>query len=124
MRLYHFTSLFHLDVVQEHGLSRGDVPVSPFEGMNAVWLTTNPSKSSQNWKEGSAVDKTKVRITVEIQDSDPNLHKWSEFAKQEQVPDWWYKALHETGGKGSDEWYIYEGVIPSSSFVSIDQLED
>jgi len=122
MRLYHFTSLFHLPMVQQFGLSRGDVPITPAGGTNAVWLTTDEQPSNQGWKSGSAVDKSKIRITVDIPDSDPNLHKWSDYAKREQMDPKWYDALNQTGGGGHDRWYLYEGVIMPAQFVSIEKL--
>ena len=83
MRLYHFTSTFHWPVVQQQGLSRGDVPTSPGGGCNAVWLTTDPNPVSQNWAL-AGVDKRAVRITIDISESDPKLKSWREYATKKK----------------------------------------
>ena len=114
MILYHFTSDKYLTYILQYGIRRGDVPTSPFEGFNAPWLTNNPSWKSQGWSRGG-LDKTAVRLTVHIQDRDTKLKYWPALAKELQVEDFWYKALDATGSNGSNNWFVYLGVIPVTS---------
>jgi hypothetical protein len=43
MMLYHFTALEYLDAIKAEGLTKGEVPVSATDLLNAVWLTSDPS---------------------------------------------------------------------------------
>jgi hypothetical protein len=43
--LYHFTARELLPGIARDGLSRGQVPLSPRQAINAVWLTTDGDPS-------------------------------------------------------------------------------
>jgi hypothetical protein len=111
LKLHHFTATELLPAIIADGLRYGDVPTSPSEGFNAVWLTTSHKAHQQKWKEGGSLNKTAIRLTVEIPDGDPLLLKWSTFAAN-VVDKTYLQALHSTGGHRSDDWYIYRGIIP------------
>jgi hypothetical protein len=74
--LYHFTSRFHLPLIEDAGaITHGDVELSPTEGFNAPWLTTNPERAAQGWAamppdfqfQGlHLADKSEVRLAVHI----------------------------------------------------------
>lgn len=119
--LYHFTSKYHLPGIEKEGLTRGDVPITPTGGYNAVWFTTNKIIAKNAWAGGSVVNKLEVRITVELDTTDPKLHKWTNIVKSEKVEPWWADALNISGGGSADNWYIYKGVIPPSMFKKIEQ---
>lgn len=117
IKLYHFTSEYHLPHILKDGLSRGDVPLNPMEwGVNAVWLTDNPDPGNQDWKTGSPVDKTAVMIEVELNVPNISLVKWSVYARKKKIDPQWYKKLDETGGGQSEHWWLYFGVIPPERF--------
>lgn len=120
MRLYHFTSHLHLPSILANGITEGDVPISLDTGFNSPWLTTDPNPRRQVWTKGSFVDKTAVRLTVEIPDGDTRLHCWSDIVREFGVDPRWRRAL----GKGSDDtaWYIYENRIPLEMIVEVVHL--
>lgn len=123
--LYHFTSLWHYKTIRKEGLFRGDVPTSPYTGKNAVWFTKNPDPTFQNWKQGSVVDKTMVRITVQFNTlTQPTLHKWTKWAKRERINKLWLDSLNNVGGGDHENWYIYFGVIPVQAFTKVEVWND
>lgn len=118
--LYHYTSRFHLKaILASRVLSRGDVPLSPTTGANAVWLTDDPEANRQGWRRGSVLDKAEVRITVEIPAEDPNLSRWSDFARKHGVDPAWYAVLDQVAGGGSQRWWLYTGFIPRALFSEV-----
>jgi hypothetical protein len=121
LTLYHFTSPEYLKSIKQHGIIKGDVPTSPVDGFNAPWLTDNDSWSMQSWSRGSVLDKSSVRMTVEVPVDDPNLVLWSELAEEENVTEAWYNILNETAGGSAKHWYVYRGKVPVEW---ITQIED
>jgi len=113
MNLYHYTAPEYLVPILQRGIVRGDVPTSPTHGFNAPWLTASPVWDEQGWTRGSLLDKTKVRLTVQIPNAeeDWNLKRWSTFHKYLKVDSRWYSILDEIAGGGSDNWYIYTGIV-------------
>ncbi len=47
--LYHFTSLKHFDRIKNDGLTKGDVPTSNRDGVNAVWLRRIRAARNTDW---------------------------------------------------------------------------
>lgn len=129
MILYHFTSQYHLPHIKREGITRGDVPITPFGGFNAPWLTSDPNHETQSWNQNVLFAKD-IRLTVDISDDDPNLRKWSDVIK-EQVKEAegneeaqnsilaWFDILNDVGGGGQDHWYIYMGKIPPVQIINI-----
>ena len=67
------------------------------------------------------VDKTEVRITVEIPDAD--AHRYSKWRQRQGVSNALYRALADTGGDPS-RWWIVERAIPSSEWTeAVDAAE-
>jgi len=124
VRLFHFTHEDRLPIIEAKGIAKGDVPTSPDGGFNAPWFTSEDSFFKQAWTATAdpriALDKSEVRLTVEIPDDDPNLQYWPDVAKAEGVEDWWFQALDRTGDGKSDCWYIYRGVVPWEWVMAID----
>ena len=50
--LYHFTSVFHMPIIMESGIAKGDVALSPETGYNAPWLTDDDDWGRQGWAGG------------------------------------------------------------------------
>jgi len=120
MKLYHFTSEYHLlQILKDTALTKGDVPLSPTHGINAVWFTIDPNRYHQLWIRGSAVDKTKVRVEVRINRKDPNLVKWTDFAKK-HLAKAWFETLDKVVGYRSNDWYIYLKTFPLPPETHID----
>jgi hypothetical protein len=78
MKLYHFTSDRHLRGIALHGLTVGDVPtdLAAFKGRCGVWLTSDTTTRGHGL-EGSAADKSRFRLTVEVPDNGL-LVKWTD----------------------------------------------
>ena len=115
MKLYHFTSSHHLYGISRHGLTVGDVPtdISKAKGRCGVWLTLDPS-SAGHGLEGSSVDKTRFRMTVQAPDN-ANLVKWKDWAAVNVTTDT-RRVLHSVG-VGFDTWFVYFGVIARSAIA-------
>ncbi len=121
--LYHYTSQLHLPMILEGGIARGDVSLTPETGYNAPWLTDDEDFHKQGWAHGG-VDKTKVRLSVDIPATSSLLHWWPEMAKAEGVPDFWYRTLDRVGSGGSNHWYVFKGHIPKTWISGITMRQD
>ena len=106
IRLYHFTAREHLRGIATHGLTVGDVPLTPETGRVGVWLTSSPDAHGHGL-EGGKLEKRAIRLAMDIADSPP-LVRWSEWAPTRVEPNF-LSALNSEGG--SDSWYIFFGII-------------
>ena len=93
MRLYHFTALTHLPAIVREGLRIGLVLSTPrcrFYQTNAP-NNKNPNPTAQAiWCRG-IVNKTKIRMTVEVPDTD--LTSFRQIKDQYKMRSSWVKAL-------------------------------
>lgn len=123
--LYHFTSLLHFGkILADGGLSKGDVPINTTHGYNAVWFTTTNMLGRQSpMLNGSGVDKTEVRITVEFTLPTPKLYYWKDVASKIGVERQFYRSLDEVGGYSAKKWWLYAGVIPTERFNKVEFRE-
>jgi hypothetical protein len=69
------------------------------------------------------VDKTAVRLTVQIPGDDPHLLPWKEAARRLAVTTAYYRELDASGGGGARDWYVYFGVIPPEWIIRIETKE-
>ncbi len=122
MTFYHFTCLFHLPSILKSGLTMGEVPIEASPTPNAVNLTTNQNPDAQFWKRGSAMDKTKVRLTVQIPHDDASLMSSNNFCKQRGVSKQWQRAIDPYGQ--SKFWYLYFGPIPPTRIEKVEIMEN
>jgi len=147
MLLYHFTSRGSLAAILKTGLSRGSVPLSPRQDLNAVWLTSDPGPTGHGLDSGGAFmtdeqrqqafewsgvmpppgsrfpKDSSVRLTVEIDENDDNLHEWLRWARW-KLPAQLIPVLHPVGSNSlrqAKQWYIYTGVITPHAFVAVDE---
>src|SRR4051794_18764913 len=84
MRLYHFTCRLWWHFIRDTGIDRGEAPVSSGEMLNYPNLTSNPDPGPQQWAKAGRtarmlLDKTAVRITVDIPDGDRRLVSWRDY---------------------------------------------
>lgn len=121
-RLYHYTSTFHLPMILSTGLSRGEIPLSPYRVEKGVWFTTDSAPSAGLHGLGrSLVDKLGVQIVVDFPLDAPLLTRWLVLARQKKVNRKWLDVLHAAGG-GEDTaktWWVYKGVITSDAFAQV-----
>lgn len=148
MLLYHFTSRQCLRHILAGGLSCGRVPVSRAISSNAVWLTTDPGANGHGLETGGAVmteahrqqayewtgirpppgarhaKDASVRITVDIDRSDRNLHDWLSWARGHLSPVW-FAELHPIASpnwRKARTWRLYFGIIPVDAFAAVDEI--
>lgn len=149
MLLHHFTSRDNLRNIKAAGLTRGVVHVSATRQVSAIWLTADPGPSGHGLEAGGAfmsdVDRreardwtgampppgarfpklAEVRISVELDPADRNLHEWLPWARRHVDPEW-LAHLHPVASfnlKKAKFWRIYTGIIPPDSIVGIEELE-
>lgn len=119
MILFHYTSCRHLRAIARYGLTVGDVPTDIHRGRGrvGVWFTSAPTAGGHGL-EGSAVDKTRYRLAVDVPDASPQLVRWLEWAPRNATAET-IEALHSVAarheGDGPASWYVYFGVIPPSA---------
>lgn len=119
MKLYHYTSAAHLRGIHQYGLTVGDVITSfqKLEGKVGVWLTTSLDPEGHGLS-NSLVDKTEFRLTVEIDDNDPRLHKWEDWAKTNLDRGTQFQ-IHLADGWNSEYWYLLFGWVPPAKIVEV-----
>lgn len=149
MLLYHFTSRKHLRSITAGGLNRGTVHLSDATQLNAVWLTTDAGprghglegggdfmndrqrQEALEWSGALPPPGTRfpkdadVRISVELDQGDRELHEWLPWARRHIDPEWMAHLHPVVSGnlKKAKTWRIYTGVIPPARFVAVEELE-
>ena len=146
MLLYHFTAAEYIEQIKVEGLTRGDVPTSLTEGVNAVWLTNDRNPLGHGLSDAHVLtaeersmverltgqrppenarypNKRAYRITVKVPRGDRALVPWPKWGRKRLAADW-YETLSDIGRGKHKTWYLYFGTIPPDWFTSIDQLSD
>jgi len=148
MLLYHFTSREHLRGILASGLGRGIVHVARDRRLNGVWLTTDGGPSGHGLEAGGAFmsdaervearewsgtlppsgarfpKQADLRITVQLDPRDHNLHEWLPWARRNIDPEW-LATLHPVIGgnlKKAKGWRLYFGIIPPEAFVAVEEV--
>ena len=124
MILYHFTSRWHLQhIVLDGFIKTTESNVSPHHahaGSDVVWLTSDPNPATHSgWKEGSAVDKTEVRFTLELPDTE--VRQWQWWSENYDIDLRWAAALESVGGHES--WYVIERPVTRFEWTKIEKLK-
>jgi hypothetical protein len=125
--LYHFTRKQCAMTVINEGIRKGDVPITPTTGFNAVWLFSTPDPRYLTFAHSTALtdEKRGVRITLMLDSQDPNLKRWTQVAHEYKVEPVWYRALNDGQRHGSDAtWWLYRGKISQDKFISIGIKQD
>ena len=121
--LYHYTSAQAAEKILVEGIRIGDVPTSPSEGCNGVWLTTvDRLGASHGWDSTGFLDKTSVRFVIEMRDRDNRLWHWPRLARRSQIDRNHYETLDRSGNGESDYWYVYFGTIPVAWISEMEAL--
>ena len=129
IRLYHFTSRYHLPSIFSEGLTRGDVPLSPDTQTQAVNLTSEGRFNKQHYNATSKffhmgafhpLDKTEVRITVDVDSSHRLLVPWIDLVSRYGTDKAWLQHLHRGGKTDGKEWFLFFGRIPPEDFASVE----
>ena len=121
MLLYHYTTSFHMHSIEAEGVLRlTDAVLQPTASKGpdqVVWLSDDPTWR-QGWQQGSAFDKSEVRIVVDV----PDAKKWRKWARDHGSPRWWMQVLERVGGghKPGLHWFVVERPIPRAEWVRIE----
>jgi hypothetical protein len=118
MKLYHYTSLYHLPLIKaagylklvESNIGSPDKRFPPYGehvGPDVVWLTESPSPKGHGLG-GASVDKRAVRIEVDIEDA----IRWREFANKHGINRDWYRIMDMSGEYTARYWWVSLRPIP------------
>ena len=130
MRLYHFTSTYHLPLILAAGElaptesnigspSRKHKPHGARVGPDVVWFTkSRVVPPGSHGLAGSIVDKAEVRITVEVDDA----VLWSEFSSKHKIDPSWYAVLDARGLGTASSWWVVARAVPSSQWLEVRNL--
>lgn len=117
--LYHFTSVAHLQRILESGYLKTVESNVSFKrehaGPDVVWLTTSQTADAGHGLQGSSVDKTAIRFTVEVDKR--SVHKWKEWAKARGSSQETMAILARSGGSAS--WRVVTAPIPLENWVEV-----
>ena len=119
MKLFHFTCLYHLPSICREGIAKGEVPLTAFRALNAPNLTSNPNPAAQHWTLGGVLDKTKVRIAVNIPDGDERLESWHKACERLRIERGVRRLLDRAGQGQGKFWFLFWGTIPPAWFDSV-----
>ena len=122
MKLYHFCSSKHIKQIMRQGLTKGAVVEPTATGFYIhngwIWLTTDPDPARQSWATRNLIgySRTEWRLTVEIPDNSLIYNKIT-------LPIMWpsTRALFD-GWPGSENWYVYHGIIPKEWIVKAERM--
>lgn len=123
-RFWHYTSALHLtQIVKDGYIKTTDSmldPVNPTAGPPCVWLLDTPGLLYSHGLDGSAVDKTAVRIEVNLPED--RVVRWFPWAEAAGMPSAWMQAVMQAGG-GADaaiHWWLHFRRIPIDKWRRID----
>ncbi|MCJ0868119.1 hypothetical protein [Streptomyces sp. AP-93] len=105
--LYHYTLVFHLPQILRSGyinVTESNISAGrEHAGPDVVWLTAaNTADRSGGWYTGSHVDKTAVRITVDVPERE--VYRWTEWAPRHGCSARTMAALRRV--KGGNSWRV------------------
>jgi len=121
MKLYHFTSRFHMPLLlARRAIKTTHNNLHPVKqiGPEVVWLTNLGSYEMQLWAEGSVVNKAEFRITVELPEG--QAHHWPIWSRKHGIDEGWYEALGQCGVPQS--WFVVERPIGINEWVSVERF--
>lgn len=100
MRLYHFTSVIHLPLIEQSGMLRRTEsnlhPVIDGAGPDTVWFTTRSNPVDGHGLDGGIADKSRVRFTCDVPDG--WVKQWVMWAEALGIDPDWRETLIRTGG--------------------------
>lgn len=135
MRLYHYTSMSHLPRIMSRGallLTESNISGQRMHaGPPVVWFTShaNPDKGHglnsvpdeiRQVKDFAEIDKTRVRITVELPKR--RVTKFVNWSKAQGISPHWLAELATMGGLYS--WWVSTQIVAMDKWVEIRDLQD
>lgn len=148
MLLYHFTSRAQLPAILREGLLYGRVPVAPDRAVMAIWLTSDPGPDGHGLEQGGRVmtdderlqakewsavlptpgtrhsKEASVRITVDLSETDRNLHQWLPWARRNLSPNF-LAAMYPAGSslRQAKTWRLYSARLLPGEVIAVDLLD-
>lgn len=121
MILYHYTSTMHLPRIEADGylkVTESNISMRrTHAGPDVVWLTSDRKPNAEaHGLSGSAVDKTAVRITVEIPDSEAT--PWLTWSRKHGITKAWATILES--GRRAEAWYVVERRIERGQWKAVE----
>ena len=122
MKLYHFTSGYHIEGCKKEGLTLGVIPVSidpPKFIPGFQWLTKN-GKFDQEWCKYSTLpyQRNEYRITIKIPKSArKNLIPWLFYYEKKKHLMPMAAALNLYGDP--ENWYLFKGIVKPEWFKKV-----
>lgn len=125
MRLWHFTSTTHLPWIIESGYIKTCDSVFDMESADAApmcaWFLDRPDMGG--YPHGityASVDKTAVRIEVEVPDK--LVVKWTDWAIAGGIDPMWFHTMVESGGgrEAADQWRVVFRSVKRDQWVKIE----
>jgi hypothetical protein len=125
MILYHFTCIEHLPKIEASGFIKvveSNISMRrPHAGPDVVWLTSDPHRNADSHGlAGSKVDKTAVRITVDVPESE--VRAWIPWSRQRYITKAWASALE--AGKRPDQWFVVERPVTRDEWKAVDVVRE
>jgi hypothetical protein len=124
MILYHYTAGGNLRGIAKEGLTVGDVPtdIQRWKGRVGVWLTSSINPNGHGLV-GSANDKKRFRIEVDVDDASPVLCRWDEWSLRNVTPET-RRILSKTAAQDGDAdfsstWWLYFGWIKPDRLIRV-----
>lgn len=125
MRLWHFTSEVHLPMIADAGYLRPTESnlhmTQAHAGPDCVWFMDGPDLSEgKDGLLGSAVDKTAVRIEVEVPDA--RVRAWYPWALAQGIhPAWLARLLAVAGGEeAAQRWQVVFRRVPKEQWIKVE----
>lgn len=116
MRLYHYTCLMNLPAILRDGIIYGEFPLAV--GVTKLgWpsFTSEPFCLEAAWTGDGRLDKTRVRLTVDVPDQFLKCHRdlWQELKVEK-----WFQELMVPNGDGRN-WFVSLQPVPRSVILEV-----
>lgn len=128
MILYHFTSPMHWALIYQSGrlqVSESNIgspapsmqPCGEHVGPGVVWLLDTPEVAFDHGLTGSIVDKTEVRISVDV----PRPIRWSQWEWINHMHPAWREALVERAGgpEAAEHWFVVPANVRARHWTEV-----
>lgn len=129
MILYHYTSQFHLPLIEQAGLLKLTDNILDAQKMTeprVCWFLDRPKIEvpGDHGLGHSAVDKTAVEIVVDVPDN--WVRKWKPWAIAQGIDAGWLDVMEQIGGgpEASDHWFVTFRPVRADRWVSINLRTD
>ncbi len=125
--LYHFCAAQDISSILGTGLTKGCTPIWENGKLHAErktqWLTTDKEPGRQSWNTRHVLpySRTAYRLTINIPSSyNKKLVSAKSFIEQYPAEN----ASLITGWPGSENWFVFRGIIPPSWIVGHKKMEE